>query len=182
MMKDAALQLHHRRCKPGHRPQRRGQPPCRSQSHLVASIGAAPSCEKPICDLAARQKHDRRRLQALGPFPAPPPPPAPATHACPPSGTPNPPAGPTSGGSGPKQLRGGWKCPRTPSQRPRYRRSAKSALGVGHKNPLRAVGLTMSVVFFVSLTHRPDVCGWFGRWGRLGLRHLGVPLVSARRG
>ena len=36
--------------------------------------------------------------------------------------------------------------------------------------------------FFVPLTHRPDVCGWFGRWGRLGLRHLGVPLVSARRG
>ena len=35
--------------------------------------------------------------------------------------------------------------------------------------------------FFVPLTHRPDVCGWFGRWGRLGLRHLGVPLVSARR-
>ena len=74
-------------------------------------------------------------------------PPAPATHACPPPGTPNPPAGPTSGGSGPKQLRGGWECPRTPSQRPRCRRSAKSAHGVGHRNPLRAVGLTMSVVF-----------------------------------
>ena len=63
------------------------------------------------------------------------------------AGTPNPPSGPTSGGSGPKQLRGGWECPRTPSQRPRCRRSAKSAHGVGHRNPLRAVGLTMSVVF-----------------------------------
>ena len=87
------------------------------------------------------------RLQALDPLLAPPPPPAPATHACPPPGTPNPPAGPTSGGSGPKQLRGGWECPRTPSQRPICRRSAKSAHGVGHRNPLRAVGLTMSVVF-----------------------------------
>ena len=35
--------------------------------------------------------------------------------------------------------------------------------------------------FFVPLTHRPDVCGWFGRWGRLGLRHQGGPLVSGRR-
>ena len=35
--------------------------------------------------------------------------------------------------------------------------------------------------FFVPLTHRPDVCGWFGRWGRLGLRHLGGWLVSGRR-
>ena len=35
--------------------------------------------------------------------------------------------------------------------------------------------------FFVPLTHRPDVCGWFGCWGRLGLRHLGGWLVSARR-
>ena len=34
--------------------------------------------------------------------------------------------------------------------------------------------------FFVPLTHRPDVCGWFGRWGRLGLRHLGVSLVCGR--
>ena len=34
---------------------------------------------------------------------------------------------------------------------------------------------------FVPLTHRPDVCGWFGRWGRLGLRHQGGPLVSGRR-
>ena len=51
------------------------------------------------------------------------------------------------GESGPKQLRGGWECPQIPSQRPRCRRSAKSAHGVGHRNPLRAVGLTMSVVF-----------------------------------
>ena len=35
--------------------------------------------------------------------------------------------------------------------------------------------------FFVPLAHRPDVCGWFGRWGRLGLRHLGGWLVSGRR-
>ena len=35
--------------------------------------------------------------------------------------------------------------------------------------------------FFVPLTHRPDVCGWFGRWGWLGLRHQGGPLVSGRR-
>ena len=66
MMKDAALQLRHRRCKPGHRPKRRGQPPCRSPSHLVASTDAAASSEKPICDLAARQKHDRLE-RAAGP-------------------------------------------------------------------------------------------------------------------
>ena len=66
----AGLQLRNRRCKPGHRPKRRGQPPCRSPSHLVASIGAAPSCEKPICDLAARQKHDRLE-RAAGPCASP---------------------------------------------------------------------------------------------------------------
>ena len=35
--------------------------------------------------------------------------------------------------------------------------------------------------FFVQCTHRPDVRGWFGRWGPLGLRHLGGWLVSGRR-
>ena len=66
----AGLQLRRRRSKPVHRPKRRGQPPCRSQSHLVASIGADPSCEKPICDLAARQKHDRLE-RAAGPCASP---------------------------------------------------------------------------------------------------------------
>ena len=54
------------------------------------------------------------------------------------------------------------------AQRPRCRRSAKSVHGVGHRNPLRAVGLTMSVVFS---SHLPigRMCvvglavGW--RWG-----------------
>ena len=67
----AGLQLRRRRIKPVHRPKRRGQPPCRSPSHLVASIGAAASSEKPICDLAARQKHDRLE-RAAGPCASPP--------------------------------------------------------------------------------------------------------------
>ena len=63
----AGLQLRRRRSKPVHRPKWRGQPPCRSPSHLVASTDAGASSEKPICDLAARQK---RRSPLAGRWPA----------------------------------------------------------------------------------------------------------------
>ena len=68
------------------------------------------------------------------------------------------------------------------------------ALAAPHMPPIREIrprgGTQKSVegrwthhvrCFFVPLTHRPDVCGWFGRRVALGLRHQGGPLVSARR-
>ena len=77
-------------------------------------------------------------------------PPPPRNHAWPPPGTPRPRRTPLSGGSGLGDLLWVWRSPRTPSHHPITRRSSKSAEmapGVGHRNPLRSVGLNTEVVF-----------------------------------
>ena len=92
------------------------------------------------------------------------------------------------------------ETPRCPNQRRIWPQTAQGGLGMPsdalaapQMPPIREIrprgGTQKSVegrwthhvrCFFVPLTHRPDVCGWFGRWGRLGLRHQGGPLVSGR--